>query len=504
MRRAALDPSGPAADTSSSRASRRSARAAQATKITIVAVSVAAFVVVGLGLLVLRMAGVRLFPLKARGYVPLAMVPPRMTALASRCLSSTESVAPSSSSSSTLVASAMARLAAASASAATASPGALRTVQSMGYSGSGPLSGGRGFFRRTELPGLDGLVMALHPYGELVSDSILHVRRPFCPPGMLTHLRERARLGDFITLLDVGANIGSCSLAALALGHSAIAVEPNPANLELILISVALSELPERARLVVVPLAVGEASSSSSAAAPSTTTTTTTTRAKAAPVTMLAVGGNMGASVIIPNDLTPEQRLTAAKRAGMHLVGATEGSSGNGGGGGGGNNLWAVKTSTVCVETLDEAVRLAYDDAVDAAAVAEDDALHGVASTTGSQTRNPLPPIGAIKMDVQGHEAAALLGGATVLARGAFPTLRRVDMEVWPPVIRAKGFNPDVIFDALNGNGFDVVEAGAGQYVEGWAPPKPADLNAKPGWSRGTGEDAGPALVLDVAWERGG
>ena len=108
-----------------------------------------------------------------------------------------------------------------------------------------------------------GLRMAVHPPGDLVSDSIERLRVPYCPTGVVTQLEQAQAARQRLHFLDVGANIGSCSLLAASLGHHAFALEPTPANIALIRKSLALNDFAAvGGSYTLFPLAAANASAS--------------------------------------------------------------------------------------------------------------------------------------------------------------------------------------------------------------------------------------------------
>lgn len=85
------------------------------------------------------------------------------------------------------------------------------------------------------------LKMAVHPEGDLVSDNIFATKKPYCSEIISQQLLDASKAGKRLHFLDVGANIGSCSLLAASLGHFAVAVEPMTANHALIRATLELS-----------------------------------------------------------------------------------------------------------------------------------------------------------------------------------------------------------------------------------------------------------------------
>jgi FkbM family methyltransferase len=82
-----------------------------------------------------------------------------------------------------------------------------------------------------------------------------------CPGGLLDMLRNAANEGRHETLLDIGSNIGSCSIEALRLGHTTIAVEPTPENVRMWRANALLNEelFSDTARAFLIPYAVSDA-----------------------------------------------------------------------------------------------------------------------------------------------------------------------------------------------------------------------------------------------------
>jgi FkbM family methyltransferase len=297
--------------------------------------------------------------------------------------------------------------------------------------------------RKVEVVYPPGVSMALHPRGELVSDAIVTHQRPFCPAGFSEWLRLKSNSAKWLgfgasggTLLDIGANIGSCSLVAAGWGMSAIAIEANPANSKLLLTSLAMSVLHSDAHVHLVPVAVGSSNGT---------------------LQMLSTATNMGASMMMPDTMSNEKLLEAASVAGMTTRSAT--------------TLSGVPTSA-CIRVADEAVS---------------------AASVG------LPPVVALKMDVQGHEVDVLRGLVQTLST---QPIERIEMEVWPPMLRAKGFDPSEIYSILTPLGFQVVEMSYYGSKAGFEKPTLEELKTDSGWKRCTGEDAGTTYTLDTTWER--
>lgn len=308
-----------------------------------------------------------------------------------------------------------------------------------------------------------GLVMALHPGGELVSDAIRSSGRPFCPQGLVDWLDEERRSGRSITFLDVGANIGSCSLVAMHLGHTAIAIEPSADNLELLLTSLALSAvMPASSRLFLVPVAVGATNSTQ---------------------VLLQPKGMMGASMISP----PAGEIDAdTMKESLEIA---EFGTYN-------HHSSQVLTSRACIRTV--------DDVVDAIA---QDAQHRQSPAgffsrfrSSEATEASLPPIVAVKIDVQGHELNALKGMQRVLS--STPSIRRLEVEVWPPMIRMRHGDPSEVYSILSGAGFCITEVSTSGAAVGYERPSLAEVNTVEGWQKATSVAAGLRLTVDTSWER--
>lgn len=296
-----------------------------------------------------------------------------------------------------------------------------------------------GTYRRVDIAEAPGLVMAVHPKGELVSDSIVDRHAPFCPSGLTYWLRKQAQIGP-ITLLDVGANIGSCTLLALWLGHSVVAAEPQPENLELLLVSLALSELPDSAKLYLAPYAMGQQDDDS---------------------IIITSKGNMGGAMVLSASLSQEAIAQRARTAGLS----------------------ALHQTPICVRRMD-------------------DVLQAVTHASGGS----LPPVAAVKVDVQGHEVSALLGMQQVLSTAVSPQLARLEVEVWPAVNREKGDDPQDIFNLLSPRfkvtefavSFGAADAGGGA----WQRPTAEQLSTAQGWERATAANGLPhGYALDTTWE---
>jgi FkbM family methyltransferase len=287
--------------------------------------------------------------------------------------------------------------------------------------------------RTAEVLDPEGVVQALHPPGELVSDAIVRHRVPFCPAGLVRWMEDAAHAGETLTLIDAGANIGSCSLVAVALGHTAVAVEPLPANAALMLASLALSDVSRAGRLILAPFAAGAGNGSD---------------------VLLTTRDNMGASIVVREGALEDGGAAEVTRAAAMRSGA-------------------LGRVPICVRTLDDILAAALDPASS-------------------------PPVRALKMDVQGHEVAVLAGAGATLS--AAP-IDRIEAEIWPPVERTKGHNPQAVFDAL-GKRWELVEAGRGGALKSWVPPTVAEMNTPAGWAAGTAEAAGVGLVMDSVWVR--
>jgi hypothetical protein len=72
----------------------------------------------------------------------------------------------------------------------------------------------------------------------------------------------------------------------------------------------------------------------------------------------------------------------------------------------------------------------------------------------------PVPTVQFIKLDVQGHELAALTGMDRLLASS--PDVR-VLFEFWPAGLRAANATPELLFEFLHERGFLICELEKGQ-----------------------------------------
>ena len=73
--------------------------------------------------------------------------------------------------------------------------------------------------------------MFVHPEKDTVSDRIRETSKLYCDEEVIDRLLASDKSTYF---LDIGANTGSCSFAAAALGKPVLSFEPNPINVALI------------------------------------------------------------------------------------------------------------------------------------------------------------------------------------------------------------------------------------------------------------------------------
>jgi FkbM family methyltransferase len=92
--------------------------------------------------------------------------------------------------------------------------------------------------------------MVLHKDQDTVSDSIRKTRTPYCHPELLRLFFERHQNAQPCNFLDIGANIGSCSIAAASLGCTVVAFELNPLNSNLVRLSAEANNVVDRIRLI--------------------------------------------------------------------------------------------------------------------------------------------------------------------------------------------------------------------------------------------------------------
>lgn len=97
---------------------------------------------------------------------------------------------------------------------------------------------------------------------DAIRTAALSNKNVVCPSDLLEALQRDAAAGRVVSLLDLGANVGSCTLAAAAAGHRALAVEPVPSNLAAIRANLRKNAhiFPSSARIAVLPIAVANAS----------------------------------------------------------------------------------------------------------------------------------------------------------------------------------------------------------------------------------------------------
>lgn len=249
-------------------------------------------------------------------------------------------------------------------------------------------------FRVVDVVG--GLRMAVHPPGDLVSDSIERLRVPYCPTGVVTQLEQAQAAHQRLHFLDVGANIGSCSLLAASLGHHAFALEPTPANVALIRESLALNDFAAvGGSYTLFPLAAANASAS---------------------LAVFSEKNNAGNSVVIDTSKPGATKLlTALGSFGKEAV--------------------FELPQDICTVRVD--------------ALAASDAR--------------LRAISLLKVDVQGHEAAAFHGMHHLLGANVATAF----VEVWPLAIKGKGsqFTCESIGDIATDAGLNILLENPGDNI---------------------------------------
>lgn len=227
------------------------------------------------------------------------------------------------------------------------------------------------------------IVLARADATEAIAYHINATGKVVCPSELEQVLADSSAAGRVETLLDVGSNVGSCTLLALRGGHEVIAVEPALENVQLWRANVLANAaaFPASARAVLLPFAFSDVQGSAA---------------------LREDPANTGNAMVVP--------------LGAAIGGPLDPAGGNGNG----DVARGVRAAAapVCEFPAD-------------ALLSDGVAPHALAEL--------LARVSLVKIDVQGHELKALIGMRALLHERR---PRHLFVEVMPSVVARKGGDP--------------------------------------------------------------